>query len=233
MLRDREQDTALAANHAASRRGGALIVDYLVFEQRFLLFGCVGTASSACSTRSTMAATTSTRSPLTTNRSRPTLRTPISACATNRWPRLPRADPGPQHRDALCSALPDSPPCSRSPGTCRLTSSTAARFRSPTATTRPISPTSSARTSSAATSPPALTMLPRILRQAMTLMTSGRPGPVNIDVPLDVFVEDAGSEGAHDPGEWDVGSRCTRTAASEGGRSSAAAEILPDAPSGR
>lgn len=33
-------------------------------------------------------------------------------------------------------------------------------------------------------------MLPLMLRQAFALMTSGRPGPVNLDVPLDVFVED-------------------------------------------
>lgn len=37
-------------------------------------------------------------------------------------------------------------------------------------------------------------MLPEMLRQAFALMTTGRPGPVNIDVPLDVFVEDGGSE---------------------------------------
>jgi acetolactate synthase I/II/III large subunit len=35
-------------------------------------------------------------------------------------------------------------------------------------------------------------MLPLMLSQAFALMTSGRPGPVNIDVPLNVFVEDAG-----------------------------------------
>src|ERR1700686_4840878 len=32
-------------------------------------------------------------------------------------------------------------------------------------------------------------MLPLALRQAFALMTNGRPGPVNIDVPLNVFVE--------------------------------------------
>jgi acetolactate synthase-1/2/3 large subunit len=37
-------------------------------------------------------------------------------------------------------------------------------------------------------------MLPLMMRQAFALMTTGRPGPVNIDVPLDVFVEDAGDE---------------------------------------
>src|SRR5487761_1517030 len=33
-------------------------------------------------------------------------------------------------------------------------------------------------------------MLPLMLSQAWALMTSGRPGPVNLDVPLNVFVED-------------------------------------------
>jgi acetolactate synthase-1/2/3 large subunit len=37
-------------------------------------------------------------------------------------------------------------------------------------------------------------MLPRMMSQAFALMSSGRPGPVNIDVPLNVFVEDAGDE---------------------------------------
>src|ERR1700676_3205575 len=32
-------------------------------------------------------------------------------------------------------------------------------------------------------------MLPLALRQAFALMTNGRPGPVNLDVPLNVFVE--------------------------------------------
>jgi len=39
-------------------------------------------------------------------------------------------------------------------------------------------------------------MLPLMLNQAFALMTSGRPGPVNLDVPLDVFVEDVGDEAA-------------------------------------
>ena len=39
-------------------------------------------------------------------------------------------------------------------------------------------------------------MLPLMLNQAFALMTSGRPGPVNLDVPLNVFVEDVGEEAA-------------------------------------
>lgn len=39
-------------------------------------------------------------------------------------------------------------------------------------------------------------MLPLMLSQAFALMSSGRPGPVNIDVPLNVFVEDVGEEPA-------------------------------------
>jgi acetolactate synthase I/II/III large subunit len=39
-------------------------------------------------------------------------------------------------------------------------------------------------------------MLPLMLSQAFALMTSGRPGPVNLDVPLNVFVEDVGEENA-------------------------------------
>jgi acetolactate synthase-1/2/3 large subunit len=34
-------------------------------------------------------------------------------------------------------------------------------------------------------------MMPLAVRQGWELMTSGRPGPVNLDVPLNVFVEEA------------------------------------------
>jgi acetolactate synthase I/II/III large subunit len=37
-------------------------------------------------------------------------------------------------------------------------------------------------------------MLPLMLSQAFALMTSGRPGPVNLDVPLNVFVEELGED---------------------------------------
>lgn len=37
-------------------------------------------------------------------------------------------------------------------------------------------------------------MLPLALRQSMNLMTSGRPGPVHLDVPYDVFQEEASVE---------------------------------------
>lgn len=37
-------------------------------------------------------------------------------------------------------------------------------------------------------------MLPLALRQAMTTMTSGRPGPVNLDIPFNVFQEEADVE---------------------------------------
>src|SRR5262244_756268 len=38
--------------------------------------------------------------------------------------------------------------------------------------------------------PTRVDMLPLILRQAMTAMLSGRPGPVNVDVPFNVFQEE-------------------------------------------
>ena len=45
-------------------------------------------------------------------------------------------------------------------------------------------------------------MLPLALRQAFALMTSGRPGPVNIDVPLNVFVELVDESSAQRDSEW-------------------------------
>ena len=46
--------------------------------------------------------------------------------------------------------------------------------------------------------PTRVEMLPLALRQAVTTMTSGRPGPVNLDVPYNLFVEqaDVGNEPA-------------------------------------
>ena len=38
--------------------------------------------------------------------------------------------------------------------------------------------------------PTRVDMLPLALRQAMTTMLSGRPGPVNVDVPFNVFQEE-------------------------------------------
>src|SRR5579864_9511074 len=45
-------------------------------------------------------------------------------------------------------------------------------------------------------------MLPLALRQAFALMTNGRPGPVNIDIPLNVFVEPVDESAAQRDNEW-------------------------------
>ena len=45
-------------------------------------------------------------------------------------------------------------------------------------------------------------MLPLALRQAFKTAVTGRPGPVNVDVPLDVFVEDAPDATVPNPEEW-------------------------------
>lgn len=47
-------------------------------------------------------------------------------------------------------------------------------------------------------------MLPLTMRQAFSLMTSGRPGPVHLDVPLNVFVEATETE-IPDPALWREG----------------------------
>jgi acetolactate synthase-1/2/3 large subunit len=44
-------------------------------------------------------------------------------------------------------------------------------------------------------------MLPKVLAQAFKTMLSGRPGPVNVDVPYDLFVESADVE-LFDPEQW-------------------------------
>src|SRR5579863_4874267 len=45
-------------------------------------------------------------------------------------------------------------------------------------------------------------MLPLALRQAFALMTNGRPGPVNIDVPLNVFVEPVDESASQPDNHW-------------------------------
>ena len=45
-------------------------------------------------------------------------------------------------------------------------------------------------------------MLPLALRQAFALMTNGRPGPVHIDVPLNVFVEPVDENAAEREEHW-------------------------------
>lgn len=47
-------------------------------------------------------------------------------------------------------------------------------------------------------------MLPLALRQAFALMTNGRPGPVNIDIPLNVFVELVDENAAQRDNEWPI-----------------------------
>lgn len=49
-------------------------------------------------------------------------------------------------------------------------------------------------------------MLPIAVRDAFREMLTGRPGPVNLDVPLNVFVEEADVE-VPDPGAWRLGLR--------------------------
>src|SRR5579864_8589331 len=45
-------------------------------------------------------------------------------------------------------------------------------------------------------------MLPLALRQAFAMMTNGRPGPVHIDVPLNVFVELVDDNAAQRDNDW-------------------------------
>jgi acetolactate synthase I/II/III large subunit len=55
-------------------------------------------------------------------------------------------------------------------------------------------------------------MLPLALRQAFALMTNGRPGPVNIDIPLNVLVELVDETSAQRDNQWPV-AEYTRPAA--------------------
>src|SRR6202047_2109411 len=58
-------------------------------------------------------------------------------------------------------------------------------------------------------------MVPLAVRQAWKTMTSGRPGPVVLDVPFDVFLESAAEE-APKPEEWNANISCRCGADPEG-----------------
>src|SRR5256886_8523709 len=58
-------------------------------------------------------------------------------------------------------------------------------------------------------------MVPLAVRQAWKTMTSGRPGPVVLDVPFDVFMESAAEE-APDAIEWNAHTSSRRGAGSDG-----------------
>ena len=66
-------------------------------------------------------------------------------------------------------------------------------------------------------------MVPLIARQAFSLMTTGRPGPVHVDVPLNVFVERADVE-IPEPELWRLGisDRSGGTRGDRAGRATAA-----------
>jgi acetolactate synthase-1/2/3 large subunit len=51
---------------------------------------------------------------------------------------------------------------------------------------------------------PRADMLPLIMRQAYAMLLAGRPGPVHVDVPLNVFVETTEAE-IPEPAEWRAG----------------------------
>src|ERR1700686_2865352 len=67
-------------------------------------------------------------------------------------------------------------------------------------------------------------MVPLAIRQAWKTMVTGRPGPVVLDVPFDVFKE-AAAEETPKPEEWNANISCRCGADPEGGTK--AADILP------
>jgi acetolactate synthase-1/2/3 large subunit len=58
-------------------------------------------------------------------------------------------------------------------------------------------------------------MVPLAIRQAWKTMVTGRPGPVVLDVPFDIFKENTGAE-TPDPREWTAGISCRCGADPEG-----------------
>jgi acetolactate synthase-1/2/3 large subunit len=68
--------------------------------------------------------------------------------------------------------------------------------------------------------------IPHTIREAWKTMVTGRPGPVVVDVPFDIFKEDTGGE-TPDPKEWSANISCRAGADPEG--VAKAAEMLRNA----
>ena len=121
---------------------------------------------------------------------------------TGRWRRSPRSAPGrPTSRSRWAPRSWTPRPSWRSPATCRPRQFNRGPFQETgrhyqadaPGVLRPYVKRSFQATRA--------DQLPLMLRQAFAVMLAGRPGPVHLDVPLDVFVE-ASVEPVPDPGLW-------------------------------
>ena len=176
----------------ARMKGADLITEYLIDNKIPYVFGIcghgnVGMLDSLYADR----ATASSSSRRATSRWRHTWRTPISACATSRWRRSPPAAPAPATSSCRCRWR-----CRDSSALLAITANVPTQQfnRSPfqeinkhfqadfPSIIRPVV--------KRCFQPTRVDMLPLALRQAMTTMLSGRPGPVNVDVPFNVFQEE-------------------------------------------
>ena len=92
---------------------------------------------------------------------------------------------------ALAAAMMDSSAFLAITGNVPTSQFNRSRSRKPAGSSRAIFRRSSGPYVKRSFQPTRVDMVPLAVRQAWELMTAGRPGPVNLDVPLNVFVEEA------------------------------------------
>ena len=175
--------------------GAQVIVDYLIRRRCPTRSACAATATSSSSTRCSSARATSRPSRRTTRASAASWPTCTTACPASRSrPSRPAAPARSTCRSR--SPPPISTRCRSwpSPATCRPASSTAARSRSCIASYQADFPSTVRTMCKRVFQPTRGEQVPLMVRQAWKTMVTGRPGPVVLDVPFDVFKEAAAEE---------------------------------------
>ena len=173
--------------------GGQVIVDYLIREKVPYVFGLCGHGNIGFIDALLRArGARSRRSRRITRPSRASWPTSITASAASR-PRLspPAARARPICRSRSPTRISIRCRSSRSPATCRPGSSTAAHSRNSTGTTRRTFPSTVRAYCKQVFQPTRGEQVPLAVRQAWKTMVTGRPGPVVLDVPFDIFKEAA------------------------------------------
>ena len=157
--------------------------------------GSVGTAMWGCSTRSMTRETRSRWSLRGTSRSPATWPMPISGCGTNRLATLTSCGPGSANLVmALAVAQTDSSAFLAITANVPTSQFNRGPFQEINRHNQADFPNVIRPVVKHSFQPSRVEMLPLALRQAATTMLSGRPGPVNVDVPFNLFQEEAAAE---------------------------------------
>ena len=176
------------------------------------------TATSVSSTRSMIDPRKLLPIPSATSPSQDSWRTSTTGLPAVRPRRLPPAVPAPLIFPSVLRMLTSTRfPTSPLPATSPRASSIGAPFRKPTATTKRIFPSVVRPFCKRVFQPTRAEQVPLFIRQAWKTMVTGRPGPVVLDVPFDIFKEEADVE-MPQAKDWNANISCRCGADPEGVR---------------